>query len=538
MNIEVLESRIAPAVLTVTNIGSSGAGTLANAISTSHAGDTIVFAHGLNGVIDVGGTALSINHPLTIDGPGANRIIINAEQDSAVFQIDDFTSGGTATINGLAIINGKASGSGGGIFTLDPLVLKNCVLSGNSAAAAGGAIYANTSTVTISGCTITGNSATGTSATFGYEGGINVLVSKSVTITNTEIIGNTAVHNGGGGFIETNTSNTAENITLVNDVISGNSAGKYYGGLDLKNFSTAKGAKTIVSGCTVSGNIANDGTAGGLYAGVGAFVLTNDNIVGNKATGGDGGGLYASGVRSITISGGRIEDNSTTDYGGGAAFVDLGTVSVTGVTFVGNSASQTGGAIVTNNLSSFSVVGSSFVGNNANIGGGLDIKGSMTTLMSGDLIANNTAAVYGGGIHLDENASGATATLRGCRIIGNVALGTDGGAAFDGGTGTSIKITGTVFSDNLAQDAGGAEFDNFASLTISASTFTGNIASLGNGGGLFLSDSTGTIVTTHITGNVASDIGGGIGGASPSITFGAGDVIIGNVAPTDPNSSL
>src|SRR5580658_5554981 len=92
MTIEILESRIAPAVLTVSNLSASGAGSLANAIASSKSGDTIVFAHGLAGAIDLGGTALSINHQLTIAGPGAGKITLDGQNESGILNIQGFST--------------------------------------------------------------------------------------------------------------------------------------------------------------------------------------------------------------------------------------------------------------------------------------------------------------------------------------------------------------------------------------------------------------------------------------------------------------
>jgi hypothetical protein len=44
--------------------------------------------------------------PVTIDGPGAEQLVISGNNESGVFQLDD---GGTATISGLAIIEASAS---------------------------------------------------------------------------------------------------------------------------------------------------------------------------------------------------------------------------------------------------------------------------------------------------------------------------------------------------------------------------------------------------------------------------------------------
>src|SRR5260221_291265 len=120
--IEILESRIAPATFIVTSTADSGGGSLRQFIDQANltdAPDTITFAPSAFGTILLGGTELPIiTHPLIIKGPGANKVIIDANNQSRIFHIDDGGAGnGTdspVTISGLAMINGNATGSAGG----------------------------------------------------------------------------------------------------------------------------------------------------------------------------------------------------------------------------------------------------------------------------------------------------------------------------------------------------------------------------------------------------------------------------------------
>jgi hypothetical protein len=72
----VLEARLAPATLTVTNnsdTGVAGDGSLRGEIAAAAAGDTIVFAPNLAGTITLTqGTALVLSKNLTIQGLGAS----------------------------------------------------------------------------------------------------------------------------------------------------------------------------------------------------------------------------------------------------------------------------------------------------------------------------------------------------------------------------------------------------------------------------------------------------------------------------------
>src|SRR5882724_9140364 len=91
--IEPLESRIAPATIIVNNLTDvhvNGQTDLRDAIGNSNAGDTITFKlppgtapH----IISLTGGELSIDHKLTIKGPGANKVIIDAQGNSRIFDI-------------------------------------------------------------------------------------------------------------------------------------------------------------------------------------------------------------------------------------------------------------------------------------------------------------------------------------------------------------------------------------------------------------------------------------------------------------------
>src|ERR1700759_3548709 len=93
---------------TVTTTADSGAGSLRDAINASVAGDTINFAPSLNGqTITLTGGALTIDHTLTISGPGAGNLTIdgNAPIDTnSVFDISIVPVGSSSvTISGLKI---------------------------------------------------------------------------------------------------------------------------------------------------------------------------------------------------------------------------------------------------------------------------------------------------------------------------------------------------------------------------------------------------------------------------------------------------
>ena len=105
------------------------------------------------------------------------------------------------------------------------------------------------------------------------------------------------------------------------------------------------------------------------------------------------------------------------------------------------------------------------------------------------------AAITGGGVRV---ATGSTLTVTGSVFSGNMtAIG--GGAIENGGT---LIVTDSTFSNNTA--GGGGGIDSFGSVTVSGSTFTGNQA---EAGGAIASAGPLTITNSTFTQNVAESGG-------------------------------
>src|SRR4051812_36707870 len=72
---------------TVTNLNNSGAGSLREAILTAPARAVINFAPGLVGTITLSTGDLIIDHSLTVNGPGARFITIDAGKNGRAFYV-------------------------------------------------------------------------------------------------------------------------------------------------------------------------------------------------------------------------------------------------------------------------------------------------------------------------------------------------------------------------------------------------------------------------------------------------------------------
>jgi filamentous hemagglutinin family protein len=134
---------------TTVNVGATG--TVQNGIDVSAAGGTVNLAAAIYTL----GQEVGINKNVTVRGSGAGTTTVSGNNAVRVFNIVL----GTVTLEGLSIVNGKASISGGGISNSGTLMLSNSSLSENSATFGGGGIY-NRGTLMVSSSIFSGNGGT------------------------------------------------------------------------------------------------------------------------------------------------------------------------------------------------------------------------------------------------------------------------------------------------------------------------------------------------------------------------------------------
>ncbi len=209
---------------------------------------------------------------IAIDGPGADKLEINGNKASGVFQVSEAV---TASLKGLTITGGDGgfldSGGGldgpsGGLDSLGSVAITDCTISGNFGGKGGG--LTNGGTMTVSDCTISGNS----SGVSGFAGG---LLNQGVAT-----VGDCTISNNSGGGIENDSGGTA---TLDACTVTGNSGGLAGG---LYNDGTATLTDTIVAG--------NIGLLGGVASDIGGSnaseVKGTYNLIGTGGSGGIQGG--------------------------------------------------------------------------------------------------------------------------------------------------------------------------------------------------------------------------------------------------------
>lgn len=276
--------------------------------------DTIRFAGGLAGTINLKSLQVTLSTNMNIEGPGANTLTVRRDttNEFRIFNIDHVT----VAISGLTISNGRLTSNGStgaGVYNNGgTLTLTSCALTDNAGYAAG-ALYNGGGNAVVSNCTFSGNTAN--------EGGAidnaAVTTTSSLTVTNSTFVSNTASNNGGaitnGSFAGTASS------SVTNCTFSGNSSPT---GGALSNGASTFGATPATATITVRNTIFKSGASGANFANAGgtnaqAVITSQGQNISNDAAGGNaattpGGFLNGNGDKRNTdpkLSAAGLADN-------------------------------------------------------------------------------------------------------------------------------------------------------------------------------------------------------------------------------------
>lgn len=471
-------------------------------------------------------------------------------------------SAGAIYLNGgttLKLYSGKISGNtanaGAGIYSAGTVYMYGGEISNNKAVNAtsnrhGGGVMINGANAAfhMAGGTIKGNEAAQ------YGGGVFITGGAKATFTGGKLLDNKAERGGGLALYKnafevgavTISGNTAEeggglyvasgaDVTLKDAAITGNSAASGAG------VSVREAKAKLVSG-EISGNTADGGSGGGMYAvGEGAQItVQGGKISGNTAK--FGGGVLTLTNAQLTLKDGSIEKNTTTAQGGGV-YVSTGTqFCMEGGKIAGNTAKRLGGGVY--NLNSTSNISGGIIENNtSDEGGGAMGTTAGTLILEGVVVRNNQSGKHGGALYLVNSTTkkdGQTVSrpataqlLKGTEISGNAAeKSACGGGIFVSGEGSQVVIDGAVITKNTAKYGGGAICQTKSSITVKSGAITQNTSS-SNGGGLYVS--TGTTLNLEggeISKNTSKLNGGGIYFLTSNLKM-SGGKISGNTAKTD-----
>jgi large repetitive protein len=315
-----------------------------------NAGGAIVVANGTGAMLISGSQFLSNNSAgvggaIRTGGTGSTTIT-----DSAFENCRSDNSGGAAmigTTGGLTLTNCQftfniANGNGGALAYVSPgagdCTITNCrfVTNASTGAGNGGAVLVQTTgSLTVSGGRFDSN------YTSAVGGGLLAQVGPSLSIQNTEFLGNATMGTVGGGLALGATGA----IALTNTLVSNNEAHDGGGGLYIINQASA-----LISGCTIAGNRAGGlpGGGGASVAGAGALTITNCTVSQNAVENGQpGGGLVVTATGGMAMAGCAFIGNEAIGGGfcGGLYYASAGAGTITNCTFSGNLATNGGGAI-------------------------------------------------------------------------------------------------------------------------------------------------------------------------------------------------
>ena len=264
---------------------------------------------------------------------------------------------------------------------------------------------------------------------------------------------------------------------------------------------------------------------GGAIANLGTLVVRESIFDENTAPHGYGGAIFNEGTLVVLDS--TFEGN-TASRGGG--IYSTGELLVAGATFRENEAGLGGG--IGNAVGSASLVGCLFEANRATMGAAVANRENGTLLAENCEFLWNTSenASYsscaGGGI---GNDSGSLRVFR-CNFSGNSSSGR-GGAVYNR-AGIAVVIESTI-EHNAAVYGGGISVDDedgVGSTTVINTVLRGNSASYG--GGVYLLANDVTLTNCTIVENSASSYGGGVEiDDAESAAWLYNTVVAGNVAP-------
>jgi predicted outer membrane repeat protein len=271
----------------------------------------------------------------------------------------------SSILTGVLIKDNEATYIGGGIYNNNSASpkLKNVIIENNKSGYYGGGISNETANLRLDNVLIKGNEAT-------YIGG-GIYTSGKDTLSNVQIIGNTASH--GGGIY-----NSGGDPVIDSVLIKGNIADSEGGGIFaiLGSFKLTK--------AFIENNKANtDG--GGIYNDDSNFSLTNAYIRGNMAIG-YGGGIYNYSNRRDTLTNVQITGNTAGDCGGG--MVGYNNNTMINVTIAGNYAKNDYGGIVFSGTTDRRQVHNSIIYGNNSEGDSKNVNNTAASIYANTLVGD------------------------------------------------------------------------------------------------------------------------------------------------------
>lgn len=383
-------------------------------------------------------------------------------------------SGGEGGAGGIGSSDGEpgssdANGFGGGIYidTGGTVTMSGCIINACTSVS-GGAVYCGAN------CALTISESSITEAVSDYGAGIYcdancVLVMDGCNLTNC------SAQSGAGIYNDANCVFTISNTNILDNTAAADGGGILFG---------PAGAMTLTN-CDISRNVST-GSGGGIYYDTGgALTLTACNLTSNSSGDGIGGGIFAGDLDAelgvtIIISKCDIIDN-TALYGAGMCLL-AATCDITDSSINSNAAEYGGGAY--------------WCCSDVNV----------TNCTIADNVAATRTYCSGGGFYgLDSSVR-----IKDCVMTGNHAQGFGGAVYLIGPNlpGGSHELTNCLITHNLVGlDGAGLSFNVDAAPVITNCTVAYNIVTDpdGSGGGISCYDASARIENTILWRNTAEN---------------------------------
>jgi hypothetical protein len=309
----------------------------------------IDFTPGLRGTITLSSATLVISQNTTIIGPGADQITISGNNNFQIFY-DSYPC--TFAVSGLTFANGVA--------LIPPADIIDFVLP----PPAGGAIFNEGGTVTVTNCVFNNCQAT----TTGSEGGavFNTWFGRlfpppplgppgipgTMSLQNCAFTNNVANTSFGGAVAnDSGCSLTMTSCSLMNNRGTDLSGGALFNAGPNALYLLGSAVASLTD-CTVANNVTLASLQPGLGAGIynSGFLTLTRTTVANNIGPTNGGGIYDLGVSgspsSLTAINCTIANNRATNSDGGGIWDSNGDVTLTNCTVAGNISARGGGLFI------------------------------------------------------------------------------------------------------------------------------------------------------------------------------------------------
>ena len=332
---------------------------------------------------------------------------------------------GTTTLDGFIITGGIANGGhrdswGGGLLGIEAnLVVADCVFK-NNWALCGAVCVTRGGTTELTDCRFTGNGGTD---------GAALASDCHITVTRCEFVGNVAF--GQGGAIDSD----ATDLNLIDCSFVANKAfGTYAAGGAVYLSCDNTEQDSSITNCIFRENRVEYG-GGAIFLEFSSPLITDCTFTDNSSEH-QGGALNCWDSSYPAVVGCTFTSNTAQQYGGAI----YGGPGISQCSFVANSAER-GGAVYGGSYP-LTIANCIFVRNRAEYAGAIESEGDLT--LTDSLLAENTAAVWGGAIANMEN----TSISINCTFTGNRAK--YGGAIFSN-IECDTRVINSILWDNSAE---------------------------------------------------------------------------------------